>query len=184
LTASDKRRDPYKTLGISPRVSDEELRSAYRRLVRLHHPDHNGGSQESTRRFEEIQDAYASVTEQRRRLRPRAKQAPPPPADPKLDAQIANMERELRDAYQAWEQARKAAREQARKAAGEEAAQSFKRPTDEELGYVTTDDSLSKILSDARDELSKRFSEAREHPVVKRVEDLIDELEERYRPRP
>jgi curved DNA-binding protein CbpA len=176
LTASDKRRDPYKTLGVSSRVSDEELRSAYRRLVRLHHPDHNGGSQESARRFEEVQDAYASITEQRRRVRPRSKQAPPPPADPNLDAQIANMERELRDAYQARERARKAAREAA--------AQRFKRPTDEELGYVTTDDSLSKILSDARDELSKRFSDAREHPVVKRVEDLIEELEDRYRPRP
>ncbi|MGB0093634.1 MAG: J domain-containing protein, partial [Solirubrobacteraceae bacterium] len=55
-------RDPYQTLGVGPTVSDRELRSAYRRLVLLHHPDHNGGSAESARRFEEIQEAYAQVT--------------------------------------------------------------------------------------------------------------------------
>jgi hypothetical protein len=53
--------DPYATLGLSPSVTDAELRSAYRRLVQLHHPDHNGGSAESARRFEEVQDAYARV---------------------------------------------------------------------------------------------------------------------------
>jgi curved DNA-binding protein CbpA len=175
LTAKP-RRDPYTTLGVSPGVPDEELRAAYRRLVRLHHPDHNGGSLESTRRFEEIQDAYSQITEQRRRTPTRPRPAPTPPSgDPGLDARIANMERELRDAYLARERARRAAREQA--------AQRVKRPSDEELGYITTDDSLSKILSDARDELSKRFDQAREHPVVKRVEDLIEDLDERFRPR-
>ncbi|MGZ4313442.1 MAG: hypothetical protein ACXVR1_15185, partial [Solirubrobacteraceae bacterium] len=50
------------------------------------------------------------------------------------------------------------------------------RPSDEELGYVTTDDSLSKILDDAASELSERFSEARDSPAGHRVSDLIDEL--------
>ena len=61
------RPDPYKVLGVRPGVSDEELRAAYRRLVQLHHPDHNNGSEESERRFEEVQDAYASIVAQRRR---------------------------------------------------------------------------------------------------------------------
>src|SRR5205823_14727426 len=69
--------DPYVTLGVAPGASEEELRAAYRRLVQLHHPDHNGGSAESTRRFEEIQGAYARI----RRLReapPPLREAPPP----------------------------------------------------------------------------------------------------------
>jgi curved DNA-binding protein CbpA len=177
--------DPYKTLGVSPNASDAELRSAYRRLVRLHHPDHNGGSVESARRFEEVQEAYARIRE----LRKKAAPSPPPHADPDIDARLRDIERDLREAQQARERARQA-REQARQAAreaaaaaGEERAGRPGRATDEELGYVTTDDSFSKIVSDVWDELSDRFSEAREHPAVKRVEDLIDELEHRARPK-
>jgi hypothetical protein len=77
------------------------------------------------------------------------------------------MEREIRDAH--------LARERARQAAREAAAEGAKRPSDEELGYITTDDSLAKILADARAQASERFSEARE-PVAKRVADLLDEL--------
>jgi hypothetical protein len=62
---------------------------------------------------------------------------------------------------------------QARRAAGSEG-----RASDEELGYVTTDDTVGKILADARDELTQRYSNAREHPVVRRVSDLIAGLED------
>jgi len=31
--------DPYSILGVSPDISDEELKAHYRRLVREHHPD-------------------------------------------------------------------------------------------------------------------------------------------------
>jgi molecular chaperone DnaJ len=55
------RPDPFATLGVGRNASDAEIRSAYRRLVQLHHPDHNGGSAESARRFEEVQEAYATV---------------------------------------------------------------------------------------------------------------------------
>ena len=48
------RRDPYRVLEVSPGASAEELHDAYRRLVKLHHPDH-GGSVEA---FERITDAY------------------------------------------------------------------------------------------------------------------------------
>ena len=53
--------DPYRTLGISANASEDEVRAAYRRLVQLHHPDHNGGSAESARRFEAVQEAYAQI---------------------------------------------------------------------------------------------------------------------------
>jgi curved DNA-binding protein CbpA len=167
--------DPYRTLGISAGVSDDELRAAYRRAVLRYHPDHNGGSAESTRRFEEIQEAYAKI--RRLRERPQPSSAKP---DPGVDARIAAMERELAAERAARERAVKAARErarlreQARRAAREATAD--ERPSDEELGYIKTDDSFSKIFSDAVSELSERLDGPERH-VPKSVSDLIDELE-------
>lgn len=179
------RLDPYRTLGVPPTASDQDVRAAYRRLVQRHHPDHNAGSLESARRFEEIQEAYAEVQRRRRdgasRGTGRPQRTPPPPRTPprpprwtatdaEKDARLADIERQVREAQLAAQRARQAAREAA--AAG------ARRPSDEDLGYVTTDDTLSKILSDARAQASERLSEVRE-PVVKRVADLLDGLAER-----
>jgi curved DNA-binding protein CbpA len=170
-------RDPYEVLGVSRGASDADVRAAYRKLVKLHHPDHNNGSEESEQRFEEVQNAYARVLELRKGGASSGGQAPP--SGPNLDARMADLERELRVAQEARERARQAARKAA--AAGADPAdlrERFRSATDEELGYVRTDDNFSKILADARDELTGRLSEAREHPVAKRVSDLISELED------
>jgi curved DNA-binding protein CbpA len=166
--------NPYEVLGVGADASDGDVRAAYRRLVQLHHPDHNGGSAESARRFEEVQQAYAEIRELRARSPQdqasahRGDPTPPDTVDPDLEAHLAKMERDLREAH--------LARERARRAAREAAAAKRERPSDEELGYITTDDSLSKIFADARDELSELFTDAREHPVGRRVADTIDEL--------
>ena len=197
--------DPYQTLGVASGASDEEVRKAYRRLVKQYHPDHNNGSEESERRFEEVQDAYAKIRELRSGRAgastppprpgagPRRSPPPPPPRetfDPDIEARAAALERELKEAQLTRERAREAARQAARQAAAEAAArggagdakpgsgQRPDRPSDEELGYVKTDDSFMKILADAREELSDRFSDAHGHPVVRRVSDLLDELDE------
>jgi curved DNA-binding protein CbpA len=181
-------RDPYRTLGVRANASDEEIRTAYRRLVQLHHPDHNAGSPDAARRFEEVQEAYNQIRQIRasggpRTHAPRTEARPhTPPPDPAVDARLQDLEAQVRkaqerarkEAEKARENARRAAREAAERIRGDQSD----RPTDEELGYVTTDDSFSKILSDARDELSSRFSHAREHPVVRRVSDLIDGLDD------
>jgi curved DNA-binding protein CbpA len=167
-------RDPYRALGVSADASDEELRVVYHRLVQLHHPDHNGGSPEAARRFEEIQDAYAQVRE----LRARAPRRPPPSdpapkadstpkADPERDSRLADLERQVREAQAARERARRAARE---------AAEQAPRPSDEELGYVSTDDSFLKIFADARSEIAARLAGARGSSATRRVSDLIDQL--------
>jgi hypothetical protein len=73
------------------------------------------------------------------------------------------MERDLRDAHLARERARKAARDAAREAASEAAsgaaARERRRPTDEELGYIKTDDSFSKIFADAGASLSEQLAD-------------------------
>jgi type IV secretory pathway VirB10-like protein len=190
-------RDPYQVLGVGGDASDEEVRSAYRRLVQLHHPDHNGGSPESARRFEEVQEAYQHIRRLResgptrsqprpsarqprppRRPPPPGSQPPPPPPDPAVDARLADLERQVRKASERARREADRARERARRAARDATAGRSGGATDEELGHVTTEDSFSKILSDARGELAGRFSQAREHPVVKRVSDLIDGLDE------
>src|SRR6187551_3802902 len=38
----DVQGDPYRTLGVTPEASLNEIRSAYRRLVKLYHPDAAG----------------------------------------------------------------------------------------------------------------------------------------------
>ena len=186
--------DPFQTLGVSRTASDAELRAAYRRLVQLHHPDHNGGSAESARRFEEVQEAYAEA----RRLRQagggaagssaRAGRRPasgstsrsrsgssPREDDSDIGSRLAAMEAELRAARdEAVRQARRARQAAAR------AQDQRERASDEELGYISTDDSFSKILSDAASGIGERLNEvqkeARDSPVTKRFADLIDEL--------
>src|SRR6185436_8765507 len=98
------RRDPYRVLGVSPGASAEELHSAYRRLVKLHHPDRNGGSEESARRFAEIQEAYDEVRSRPRPTGPRC-------AAESVRERMETLERELREAQAARERARRAARE-------------------------------------------------------------------------
>jgi curved DNA-binding protein CbpA len=170
---SDATTDPYSVLGISPDASDGELRRAYRELVKRHHPDHNGGSHESTVRFARIQNAYAVVAESRRSGHSASRPAPEPTvtgfgsSDPNIEGRIANLEQELaqmraQEQRQAQEQARQAAARQAaaaasaaKQAAAASAAQAG-RPTDEQLGYYTTDDSFTKIIDDATEKIADR----------------------------
>jgi len=49
--------DPYKVLGVSKDSSDSEIKAAYRKLAKEHHPD-KGGSHE---KFAEINAAYDSI---------------------------------------------------------------------------------------------------------------------------
>lgn len=189
--------DPYSVLGVDPGASDAELRAAYRRLVKLHHPDHNGGSAEAARRFEAVQEAFAEVQRRRARSGPTSASggagraagehaSTGPNLDPESEARLADLERQVREAHRAREEALRAARGAAREAARASAEPSRdgtagagrERPSDEELGYVSTDDSVWKILADARAELSERFADAREHPVARSVSDLVAGLEE------
>jgi curved DNA-binding protein CbpA len=142
--------------------------------VQLHHPDHNNGSPESARRFEEVQEAYSQIQRLRQRTPvggTKSTTAEPPPTSPDVERRLAEMERELLEkARLARERAQRAARQAA------STASKRKRPSDEELGYIKTDDSLGKILADARKEFVERLDDAREEPLSHRVADLLDEF--------
>ena len=53
--------DPYKVLGVSPDASDEEIKTAYRRLAKKYHPDRNPGDAEAARKMQEVNDAYDQI---------------------------------------------------------------------------------------------------------------------------
>jgi molecular chaperone DnaJ len=48
----------YKTLGVSKKATDEEIKKAYRKLARKYHPDRNPDDAEAEERFKEISAAY------------------------------------------------------------------------------------------------------------------------------
>ncbi len=50
--------DYYNTLGISKNASQEEIKSAYRKLAMKYHPDKNPGDASSEAKFKEASEAY------------------------------------------------------------------------------------------------------------------------------
>jgi len=62
-------RDYYRTLGLSPNSSAEEIKKEYRKLAMQYHPDRNRGNPKSEERQKEINEAYQILgDEEKRRL--------------------------------------------------------------------------------------------------------------------
>lgn len=53
--------DPYKVLGVSPDASDEEIKTAYRRLAKQYHPDRNPGDPVAAQKMQEVNAAYERI---------------------------------------------------------------------------------------------------------------------------
>jgi curved DNA-binding protein len=51
-------KDYYATLGLAKTATDKEIKQAYRKLARKHHPDVNPGDKSAETRFKEINEAY------------------------------------------------------------------------------------------------------------------------------
>lgn len=55
--------DYYEVLGVSRDASDQELKSAYRRLALKYHPDRNPGDSASEEKFKEASEAYQVLSD-------------------------------------------------------------------------------------------------------------------------
>ena len=51
-------KDYYSTLGVAKNATQKELKQAYRKLARKHHPDVNPGDKSAEAKFKEINEAY------------------------------------------------------------------------------------------------------------------------------
>jgi len=60
-------KDPYGTLGVDRKASEDEIKKAYRKLARKYHPDKNPGDASAEERFKEIQEAYSVLSDAEKR---------------------------------------------------------------------------------------------------------------------
>lgn len=59
--------DYYKILGVNKNASDEDIKKAYRKLARKHHPDLNPNDKEAHKRFQQINEANEVLSDPEKR---------------------------------------------------------------------------------------------------------------------
>lgn len=60
-------KDFYRILGVDEKASQDDIKKAYRKLAKKHHPDANPGDQQAAERFKEVGEAYAVLKDPEKR---------------------------------------------------------------------------------------------------------------------
>ncbi len=63
------KRDYYEVLSVTREASEEEIKSAYRKLAMKYHPDRNQGNEEAEEKFKEVAEAYEVLSDSQKRQR-------------------------------------------------------------------------------------------------------------------
>ncbi len=66
---ANNKRDYYEVLGVSRSATEQELKSAYRRLAHQYHPDKNQADPEAEEKFKEAAEAYGVLSDAEQRSR-------------------------------------------------------------------------------------------------------------------
>jgi molecular chaperone DnaJ len=61
------KRDYYEILGVERNATDQQIKSAYRKLALKHHPDRNPGDKQAEELFKEAAEAYAILADREKR---------------------------------------------------------------------------------------------------------------------
>jgi curved DNA-binding protein CbpA len=61
--------DPYSILGVARSASEKEVKSAYRKLAKELHPDHNKDNPKAAERFAEVTNAYDLLSDKDKRAK-------------------------------------------------------------------------------------------------------------------